>query len=146
MKSFLSIAIAAATFFAASNAFAQRPTSVAQTTWTVQTNRDVSQLFINTQFGAGAPGSAQCQAISGQFSQNQPEIAISGLYCPATGRIQFLHFNVGTGQVVRVFTGNVSDQVPGQPLFMAGTATVFVSAFGDLGEYNFAAHTLAAAR
>jgi hypothetical protein len=41
--------------------------------------------------------------------------------------------------VVRVFTGSVSDVVAGQPLQMAGTVTVLISAFGDLGEYNFSA-------
>jgi hypothetical protein len=148
MKSFKTfrLAVAAATLLVAGSAFAQRPASVAQTTWTVQTNRGVAQLFIDTQTGTGAPGSAQCHAINGRFSLNEPEIDINGWYCPPTGRIHFLHHNAGTGRVVRVLTGNVSDEVPGQRLFMAGTATVFVSAFGDFGEYNFAAHTLTAAR
>jgi hypothetical protein len=143
MKSFktFKLAVAAAALLVAGSAFAQRPASLAQTTWTVQTNRGVAQLFIDTQTGAGAPGSAQCQAINGRFSLNEPEIDINGWYCFATGRIHFLHHNAATGLVVRVFTGNVSDQVPGQRLFMAGTATVFVSAFGDLGEYNFAGVT-----
>jgi hypothetical protein len=35
--------------------------------------------------------------------------------------------------------GNVSDDVIGQPLHMAGTMTVLDAAFGDLGEYNFSA-------
>jgi len=38
-----------------------------------------------------------------------------------------------------VFTGHVSDAVNDEPLQMAGTATVLISAFGDLGEYNFSA-------
>jgi hypothetical protein len=141
MKSIFAITLAAAALVAASGAFAQRPTSVAQTAWTVQTNLGVAQLFIDTQTDTGASGSKQCQAINGRFSLNVPEIDVNGWYCPATGRIHFLHHNAGTGRVVRVFTGNVSDQVSGQRLFMAGTATVFVSAFGDLGEYNFAGVT-----
>ena len=63
---------------------------------------------------------------------------IRGWYCPSTGRIHFVHRNLDSGDAVRVFTGNVSDAVAGQPLFMGGTMTVLISAFGDLGEYNFA--------
>jgi len=42
---------------------------------------------------------------------------------------------------MRTFTGTVSGDVSGQPLFMAGTATVLYAAhlFGDLGEYVFSA-------
>ncbi len=141
MKSIFAITLATAALLVAGSAFAQRPVRIAQTTWTVQTNLGVAQLFIDTQTGTGAPGSKQCQAINGRFSLNEPEIDINGWYCPGTGAIHFLHHNAGTGRVVRVFTGNVSDQVSGQPLFMAGTATVFVSAFGDLGEYNFSGVT-----
>jgi hypothetical protein len=50
-----------------------------------------------------------------------------------------VHRNFDSGDAVRIFTGNVSDTVPGQPLFMAGTMTVLISAFGDLGEYHFSA-------
>lgn len=141
MKSILAITLAAAALLAPDSASAQRPDRVAPTTWTVQTNLGVAQLFIDTQAGTGAPGSKQCQAITGRFNLIEPEIDINGWYCPATGRIHFLHHNAGTGRVVRVFTGNVSDQVSGQRLFMAGTATVFVAAFGALGEYNFAGVT-----
>jgi len=45
----------------------------------------------------------------------------------------------GTGNAVRIFTGNVSDEVVGETLYMAGTMTVLDAAFGDLGEYNFSA-------
>lgn len=50
-----------------------------------------------------------------------------------------MHSNLDSGRAVRVFTGNVSDEQPGQPLHMAGTMTVVNSAFGDLGEFNFSA-------
>lgn len=141
MKSLLSIASAAAALLIAGSAFAQRPVNVAHTTWTVQTNQGAATLFIGAQGLADAPGSAQCQSFTGRFNSIQPEIEVNGWYCPGTGRIHFLHHNAGTGRVVRVFTGNVSDEVPGQRVVMAGTATVLVSvaAFGDLGEYNFAA-------
>jgi hypothetical protein len=38
-----------------------------------------------------------------------------------------------------VFTGNVSDDVSGQTLYMGGTVAVDDPAFGDLGETNFSA-------
>ena len=40
---------------------------------------------------------------------------------------------------MRIFIGNVSDDVLGQPLYMAGTMTVLNTYFGELGEYNFSA-------
>jgi hypothetical protein len=64
---------------------------------------------------------------------------IDGWYCPATGRIHFVHKNKGSGNAARVFTGNVSDDVIGQTLYMAGTMTVLDAVFGDLGKYNFSA-------
>jgi hypothetical protein len=139
MKSLPCIALAAAAVFASGNALALRPANLAGTTWTMQTNRDTVQLVIETQSGAGAPGAASCRFISGHFNISAPEIAARGWYCPATGRIHFVHFNLSTQLPVRVFTGQVSDEVIGQPLHMAGTMTVLVSAFGDLGEYNFSA-------
>jgi hypothetical protein len=128
-----------ATFLYAGTASAERPASVANTTWTLQTNLDLTTLFITTQGGPGAPGAANCRTINGNF-QNV-NVKIRGWYCPSTGRIHFVHRNLTSGDAVRVFTGNVSDKVEGQPLSMAGTMTVLISPFGDLGEYNFAATT-----
>ena len=138
MKSFKTIAFvaAAATFLVAGTASAARPANIANTTWTLQTNQTVVTLVINTQSGPGAPGAATCQTINGDIGN---VAHIRGWYCGATGRIHFVHRNLGSGDAVRVFTGNVSDVVAGQPLVMAGTMTVLISAFGDLGEYNFAA-------
>lgn len=133
------VTIAAASFFAASTAFAERPANLAGTTWTLQTNQQAIQLAIISQGGAGAPGAANCRHISGELGTPPPTVQISGWYCPATGRIHFVHKNLSTDNAVRVFTGNVSDDVPGQPLYMAGTMTVLAIAFGDLGEYNFSA-------
>jgi hypothetical protein len=138
MKSILSIAIAAATLVAAAPASAVRPASLAGTTWTLQANRDVLQLVINTQAGPGAPGAATCRHINGTISTT-PDIQVRGWYCPDTGRIHFVHRNLTSGDAMRIFTGNVSDDVIGQPLYMAGTMTVLAIAFGDLGEYNFSA-------
>jgi hypothetical protein len=126
----------AAVLLAAGTASAERPANLARTFWTLQTNTDVVQLFIATQGGPGAPGAATCRHIDGDIGN---VAHIRGWYCPATGRIHFVHRNLGSGDAVRIFTGNVSDVVAGQPLSMAGTMTVLISAFGDLGEYNFSA-------
>ena len=104
----------------------------------MQANRDVLQLVIDTQGGPGAPGAAQCRGLNGTLNTT-PDIVVTGWYCPATGRIHLIHRNLDSKIAVRTFTGNVSDEVIGQPLHMAGTMTVLISAFDDLGEYNFSA-------
>ena len=136
MKSTLLLAVAVAASLATAGAWATRPANLAGTTWTLQTNRDAVQLVINTQGGPGAPGAATCRQIEGDIGN---VAHIRGWYCPLSGRIHFVHRNLGSGDAVRVFTGNVSDDVIGQTLYMAGTMTVLFSAFGDLGEYNFSA-------
>jgi hypothetical protein len=98
----------------------------------------VLQLIINTQTGAGAPGAAQCRGLNGTLNTT-PDIVVTGWYCPSTGRIHLIHRNLTSKIAVRTFTGNVSDEVIGQPLYMAGTMTVLFSVFDDLGEYNFSA-------
>ena len=132
----ITFAAVAATFLAAGTASAARPATLAGTTWLLQTNLDSVLLVIDTQGGPGAPGAATCRTINGDIGN---VAHIRGWYCPSTGRIHFVHRNLDSGDAVRVFTGSVSDLVPGQPLYMAGTMTVLISAFGDLGEYNFSA-------
>lgn len=125
----------AAALLASTTVFAAPPANLAGTTWTVQVNRDSEQLVITNQGGPGAPGSAVCRVIIGTIG-----IApIRGWYCPSTGRIHFRHNNLSSGATMRVFTGNVSDEVVGQRLYMGGTAAIEASAIGDLGEVNFAA-------
>lgn len=140
MKKTFSRAATAATFLTAllcaGTAQAERPANLGGTTWTLQTNRDTVQLVITSQAGPGAPGAETCRHINGDIGN---VAHIKGWYCPLTGRIHFVHRNLGSGDAVRVFTGNVSDDVIGQPLYMSGTMTVLAIAFGDLGEYNFAA-------
>jgi hypothetical protein len=138
MKSLKTITfvVAAATLLVANTASAERPANIANTFWVLQTNLDPVQLVITTQGGPGAPGAATCRHIKGDIGN---VAHIRGWYCPSTGRIHFVHRNLGSGDAVRVFTGNVSEVVAGQPLSMAGTMTVLISAFGDLGEYNFSA-------
>lgn len=129
------VAVAAAAALASGAASAAPPANLGGTVWTIQINRDVNQLEITSQGGPGAPGSATCRFINGTFGVAN----IRGWYCPSTGRIQFVHKNAGSGNAERVFTGNLSDDVPGQRLYMGGTMTVLDAAFGDLGEYNFSA-------
>ena len=136
MKSTLSIAVAAAALLAASPASAERPANLGGTTWTLQTNRESVQLVITSQAGPGAPGAETCRHINGDIGN---VAHIQGWYCPSTGRIHFVHKNLDSANAVRVFTGNVSDDVIGQTLYMSGTMTVLAIAFGDLGEYNFSA-------
>lgn len=135
-----SLAIAAAAVLAASGAAsAAPPANLGNTTWTLQTNQDSTQLVITTQGGPGAPGAATCRTINGELGiAPAPAIPIRGWYCLST-RIHFLHKNLGSSNTVRVFTGNLSDDVVGQPLYMAGTMMVDDAAFGDLGEFNFSA-------
>jgi hypothetical protein len=140
MKTFktFKLAAAAATLLAASAASAERPANLAGTTWTLQANRNVLQLVINTQSGSGAPGAATCRHINGTINTT-PDIEVRGWYCPESGRIHLIHRHLVSHDAMRTFTGNVSDEVVGQPLYMAGTMTVLNTAFGDLGEYNFSA-------
>lgn len=140
MKPFktLRLAVAAAAFLAAGAASAQRPENLAGTTWTLQANRTVLQLVINTQGGPGANGAVTCRPLDGTLNTT-PDIKVTGWYCPPTGRIHLVHRNLTSKIAMRVFTGNVSDDEIGQPLYMAGTMTVLDAAFGDLGEYNFSA-------
>jgi hypothetical protein len=138
MKTSLALTIAAVLLIPIS-AIAGRPGNIAKTTWTLLVNNDVAQLFIDTQGGKGAPGASNCRHIKGDINGIA---GIRGWYCPSSGRIHFVHTNADNEDfVVRVFTGNVADAVEGEPLRMAGTVTVLISAFGDLGEYNFSATT-----
>lgn len=140
MKSFKTFrfAVATAALLAAGAASAERPESLAGTTWTLQANRTVLQMVINTQSGPGAPGAATCRHINGTLA-TAPDIELRGWYCPLSGRIHFVHRHLVSHDAMRIFTGNVSDDVLGQPLYMAGTMTVLNTFFGDLGEYNFSA-------
>ena len=135
----IAIAVAAVATFATAVASAAPPANIGNTTWTLEANRDSVQLIINSQSGPGAPGAATCRVINGELGIAPPTIQIHGWYCPSTGRIHFVHKNADSGNAVRVFTGNVSDDVPGQTLYMGGTMTVLAVAFGDYGEYNFSA-------
>lgn len=77
-----------------------------------------------------------CQKIIGKFHNIPP---FHGIYCPATGRIQIVHENLHTNYAVRVFTGNLAEQIDGYPNRMAGTFTVLYPTFGVYGEYGFSA-------
>jgi hypothetical protein len=137
MKSFVSLTLAA-TLLAAVTVSAARPERLAATTWTMHVNGGTETLTITTQGGPGGPGAANCRIINGEI-EGIPDIR--GWYCLGTGRIFFVHKNADSGLAMRVFTGNVSDLVDGQPLHMAGTVAIVDPVFGDLGEYNFSAVT-----
>lgn len=128
-------ALACCTLAATAPALAAPPATLAGTTWTLQVNRGSEQLVITYQGLAGAPGARACRVLIG----NLGVAPVHGWYCPNTGRIHWLHQNLGTGATVRAFTGQVSDEVVGQPLYMGGTVAIDNAAFGDLGETNFSA-------
>lgn len=124
-------------------ATAARPDNIANTTWTMQVNRDVEELTITTQ-GAGAAGTEACRVINGELGDPTlpPIIKIRGWYCPSTGRIHFRHLNLDNANTVRTFSGHVSDVADDpldETLHMSGTMAVEDKVFGDLGEYNFSA-------
>lgn len=129
------ISVALSTLFTTTLALAAPPANLGGTNWVMQNNVDVEQLVITNQGGAGGAGGPNCPLIIGQIGNAN----IRGWYCPLIGRIHFLHTNISTDATVRVFTGNVSDDVPGQPLYMGGTMSVLNAAFGSFGEYNFSA-------
>ena len=135
MKSLPSLTLAALVL-AAGAASAAPPANLANRTWILDLDGISMEVFIDTQAGPGAPGQANCRHLEGKINGIAQ---ISGWYCPLTGRIHLVHQNSKSKVVMRTFTGVVSDEVDGQPLFMAGTATVLYAALGDLGEYVFSA-------
>ncbi len=75
------------------------PGHLANTTWTLQVNGSIEPLTISTKGGAGAPGAANCRAITGEI-RNVAEVR--GWYCPSTGRIHLVHTNLDSNRPVRV--------------------------------------------
>jgi hypothetical protein len=127
--------VTTAVLLAAATASAAPPASLGNTVWNLQINRELVQLVITSQSGPGAPGASTCRVINGTLGV----ATIRGWYCPATGRIHFVHRNADNQNAVRVFTGNLADDVPGEVRYMGGTVTILDAAFGDLGEYPFSA-------
>lgn len=127
--------LAACTLAAAVPALAAPPDNWAGTTWTMQVNRSSEQLVITHQGGPGAPGARACRLLIGTLGV----APVRGWYCPNSGRVHPLHQNLGRGETVRVFTGQVSDDIVGQPLYIGGTVAIDNAAFGDMGESNFSA-------
>ena len=127
-------AAAVAATLTVGTAAAARPATVGDTTWDLQTNLGTFQLVITNHGGSGAPGATTCRNIYGDLGEINN---ISGWYCPLTGRIHFVHRNLGTNNPVRVFFGNVNGDALGVPVSIIGGMTVLIPEFGDLGEYNF---------
>lgn len=118
------------TLFSAVSAFAAPPINIVGN-WSILGNQTFGQLIVTAQGAAGT-----CRAIVGSVYANP----MQGIYCPATGRIQFLRKNPANGDTFQVFTGNVGDFIAGLPMRMAGTFTSQNTAIGGtLGEYNFSA-------
>lgn len=132
------VGVTALLSIASSAAIAAPPANIANTAWTLLANRSTTQLYITSQGGAGAAGASVCRTIRGNLT-DVVDVPSHGWYCPSTGRIRFKHNNLHTGVTVRVFTGNLSDAVPGEPLYMSGTVAVDDAVFGSLGEYSFSA-------
>jgi len=115
----------------ASMAGAAQPASVAGT-WTVIGNQSPGSLTLTQ--GASA---TECKPISGTVYPDTPaSSAVTGYYCPATGRIAFTRKSSG-GIVNQIWVGNLTES--GQPSRMGGTVHVVDSGAGGeiLGEYNF---------
>ena len=132
MTSHSRLLLLAAAIAAAGPASAARPASLAGTTWTVQSNRSTEQLAITHQGGPGTAGGPNCLLVTGTFEPAQ----VRGWYCPATGRLQLRHSNMGSGATVRLIDATVSDELVGEPLYLGGTLSVFDAVFGELGTYN----------
>ena len=79
----ITFAVAAAVCLAAGTVSAERPDNIARTTWSLQTNRDIVLLVINTQGGPGAPGAANCRTIRGELGA--VDVQIQGWYLPVHG-------------------------------------------------------------
>jgi len=129
----LTAGVALCAWAMASTAAAAPPESV-RGVWTILTGDAYTTLDVTTQGGAGAPGASECRHISGTISIAD----IRGFYCPASGRIHFLHYNFTSDVPMRTFTGAVSVDQNGV-MHMAGTYNVLAIAFGDLGEHPFSA-------
>ena len=127
-KACLAVATLVAAQLYADVASAAPPPSVVGN-WSILANQTFGQVIVSHQGPAGT-----CRALGGT-AFGQP---MSGIYCPSTGRIQFLRLN-GNNRVAQVFTGNVGDVVVGSPLNMAGTFMVQSPTSGFFGEYNFSA-------
>jgi hypothetical protein len=100
------------------------PTSVLGT-WSVTANHATGKLLITTQGSSG-----DCQVISGTILGDP----MHGFYCPQSGRIHFLRTK--SGATIQDYTGNLSQDLAGLPLLMAGT---WASDGGSFGEYNWSA-------
>lgn len=119
---------------ATSTAQAAPPASVVGV-WNILTGDSYTTLDVSAQGGAGAHGASECRQINGYIGIAD----IRGWYCPASGRVHFLHYNYTTKAPVRTFTGAASVDATGA-MHMAGTLTVLAIAFGDLGEQPFSAN------
>lgn len=98
-------------------------------TWDIQANQSAGTLQITSQ-GRGEG----CVPIAGAIYNAN---VVEGFYCRISGRISFLRKTTGNVSF-QVYTGNLSQQIPGLPLWMGGTFTSEDYGLGgELGEYSF---------
>lgn len=98
-------------------------------TWDIQANQTAGTLVITSQ-GRGEG----CVPIAGTIYTTD---VIQGFYCRISGRISFLA-KTSSNVTFQVYTGNLSQQSRGLPLWMGGTfASEEYSLGGELGEYSF---------
>jgi hypothetical protein len=134
------LAVCAALLAIATSAHAGPPANLANTVWNLladQANTATPEtLTINTQAGGTAP----CRAINGVLGvANAP---VNGFYCPADGRIHFIHKNASSKVPMRVFDGIVWATVAGLPYQMSGTYTSDYTFVKPFGYYGFSATKL----
>lgn len=126
------LAIIAGTTLCGGIAAAAPPASVIGS-WSLQTDQTYTTLDLTNQGASGAPGSSVCRIILGSIGASP----ISGIYCPASGRIHFLHKHVQSGVVLRTFTGSVTAASGDAPAHMAGSFNILYIGQGAYGEYPF---------
>jgi hypothetical protein len=137
------LAVVGVALLAAPSAFADGwPFSVTGN-WSVRGNQSPGVLVIQ-QF-AGLPGS-QCKPIRGTIDLvDAVADAIEGFYCPGSGRISFMRYNGISTVPKQHWSGNLSQVVAGQRLYIGGLFATFDhnntagTLGGSLGEYNFQA-------
>ncbi len=124
----LSLGLAAQ--LSAGPAAAAPPASLVNSTWSLLADGVSETLHIATQGNLGT-----CKVIHGTLGN--VGVPIDGFYCPADGRIHFIHKNLTTKVPMRVFDGIVWNTVAGQPYQMSGSYTSDYSAVKAFGYYGF---------
>jgi hypothetical protein len=133
------LAVSIVSLLAAPSAFADGWPGSVTGLWGVVGNQSAGALAIQQYVGAAG---SQCKPIRGTIYGVD---AIEGFYCPGSGRISFLRYNLNTLVPKQHWSGNLSQVVAGQPLRIGGLFATFDhnnlvgTLGGSLGDYNFQA-------